>query len=331
MIAAGDRETSRTPRDGEYAVRVNIRSNGGLTADRRTGEIYVPLAGDGGRQIAKIERDGRITMLAIGMAGAQLAVSGDRLWQLASYAGLQLSRTSLSSLERTEVLGSEQDRHPRFKLLDRSGKALPASETERLHEEWKGAQFTVRDDGVPILLSRSGRLFEVAGRDVLKRSEPPGYEAALRELGRTGDFQATDLTIDGARRLLVLGETGLLRVGSGGGVQVTRFPASARQAPPWTAAVPLSGGDVLLLGGVSPLQEKPRPALVTRHGELQMLSLGPLKDCEGFDGSMADVASADPGGVAEVPGGRFVMLNRFCGLVYSFRPPLNPSGVPYRR
>ncbi|QKW39636.1 hypothetical protein HUT06_41070 [Actinomadura sp. NAK00032] len=325
MITAGDRETSRTPRDGEYAVRVNIRSNGGLTADRRTGEVYVPLAGDGGRQVAKIERDGRITMLPIGMAGAHLAVSGDHLWQMASYAGLQLSRTSLSSLDRTEVLGSEQDHHPRFKLLDRSGKALPAAEAERLREDWRGAQFTVRDDGVPILLSRSGRLFEVAGRDVLKRWEPPGYEAALRELGGAEHFHATDLTADGAQEVVVLGEAGLLRVGSDGAVQATRFPASARQAPPWTAAVPLSGGDVLLLGGVSPLQGKPRPALVTRHGELQMLSLGAQKNCDEFDGSMADVASADPGGVAEVPGGSYVLSDKNCGRVYRFRLPENLS------
>lgn len=328
-MIAGDRETSRAPRDGEYAVRVNLRSNGGMAVDPGTGQIYVPIAGDGGRRIARIERDGRITMLSGGMADAQLAVSNDHLWQMASYAGLQLSRTELSSLERTDVLGSDRETRPALKILDRAGKPLSATEKDRLDKYWKGSQFALRGDGVPVVLSRAGQLFEVAGRDTLKRWEPRGYEAAVNDAGQKGDFQATDLVADDARGLVILGKAGLLRVGDDGDVRGTRFPASARKAPPWTVALPLSSGAVLLLGGVSPLQGAPRPALVTSDGDLRSLSFGPQRECDEFDGSMADVASADPGGAAEMRDGSYVLLNKFCGLIYSFRLPSDLSGVPY--
>ncbi|NVI89546.1 hypothetical protein [Actinomadura sp. BRA 177] len=330
-MIAGDRETSRSPRDGEYAVRVNIRSNGGLTVDQETGRIYVPVAGAGGRRIARIEGDGRITMLSVGMADAQLAVSGDRLWQLASYAGLQLSRTSLSSLQTTDVLGSDEVTYPRLRILDRHGKPLPRSKVDRLNKYWKGSQFALKGDGDPIVLSRAGELFEVVGRDALKRWEPSGYEAALRGLGGADDFQATDLVADGAHGVIVLGKGGLLRAGGNGDVRGVGFPSSVREAPPWTAALPLSGGAVLLLGGVSPLQGTPRPALITADGELQALSFGPQKECDEFDGTMADVASADPGGVSKARDGSYIMLNKFCGLVYSFRLPSPLSGAPYRQ
>jgi hypothetical protein len=331
VVIAGDRETSRSPRDGEYAVRVNIRSNGGLTLDQETGRIYIPVAGHGGRQIARIERDGRITMLPVGMADAQLAVSGDHLWQLASYAGLQLSRTSLSSLRTTDVLGSDEETRPRFRILDRHGKPLPRSEVDRLSKYWKGSRFALKSDGDPIVLSRAGELFEVVGRDELKRWEPTGYEAALRGLGGADGFQATDLVADDAHGFIILGKAGLLRVGGNGGARGVRFPGSVREAPPWTAALPLSGGAVLLLGGVSPLQGTPRPTLVTPDGELQSLSFGPQKECDEFDGTMADAASADPGGVSKARDGSYILLNKFCGLVYSFRLPSRLSGDPYRQ
>ncbi|GAA1791465.1 hypothetical protein GCM10009735_24010 [Actinomadura chokoriensis] len=331
VIIAGDRETSRTPRDGEYAVRVNVRSNGGLTVDQGTGRIYVPIAGDGGRRIARIEADGRITMLPVGIADAQLAVSGDHLWQMASYAGLELSRTSLSSLRTTDVLESDEETDPRFKILDRHGEPLSATEADRLNKNWRGSQFALSGTGVPIVLSRAGQLFEVVGRNVLKRWEPPGYEAALRDLGGAEDFHATELVADGPHGVIALGRAGLLRVGADGGVRATEFPRSAKTAPPWTAALPLSGGAVLLLGGVSPLQGSPRPALITPDGDLQSLSLGLQRECDEFDGSMADVASADPGGASKGRDGSYIMLNKFCGVIYSFRLPSHLTSEPYRQ
>ncbi|WP_131736899.1 hypothetical protein [Actinomadura roseirufa] len=325
VIIAGDPNIHRPPRDGEYALRASAHSNGGLALDQRTGAVYFPVTGEMGKVVARLERNGSISALPIGIGADQLFAAGGQLWMMLSSAGVHLVKVNLSTLEKTDVLGADGEARTRFEVLDPLAKVVSTEERDELGKHWKGSLFTIRGDGVPVLISSAGQLFEVVGRNALRRWRPQGYEKALSEAA-PAPFQPTGLIPDGRRGIVTLGHTGLLRVGDDGASRGFRFPATVQKMPPWTEMAPLSNGSILLLGGVSALEQRPRPTLLKLDGSLESLSFGTQKKCDDFNGSMAAVASAKPTGMVKSADGAYVMGDKYCGLIYSFRLPDHISG-----
>lgn len=328
VIVAGQDGNSSPPQDGDYALRVGMLSNGGLAVDKQ-GRLYIALAGGGIHRIARVETDGRVSILSVDNQAEQIAVSGDDLWVLSTNSGIRISRVSISTLKRTGVAGISSADRVRLELLGESGVPLSPNVREDLERSWRDSLLTVRSDGVPIVASSGGDLFEVSGPRTLKSWQPVGYQAALRDLGGAKRFRLTGLMADPKQGIVILGRTGLVRIGQDGHAKGFRFPGSAEKMPSWTAVVPLGDGSLLLLGGTSPVQLKPRPALMRPNGDVESLALGRQDDCERFDGSMSAIASADPGGIVRLPNGDYALMDKYCDSVYSFRIPGSLVGRPY--
>ncbi|NEA29752.1 hypothetical protein [Actinomadura bangladeshensis] len=231
---------------------------------------------------------------------------------------------SLSDLRERDVLRSDGGR--KMTILGPSGRRLAPDEQKKLDGSWEGSRFTVRGDGVPIIVSRAGDLFEVVGEGKVREWQPEGYELARREIGGTDDLRPRDTVPDGTHGLIVLGTRGLIRVRPERAAQAVRFPEAAKGLPPWSAVTPLTDGSALLLGGTSAFQREPRPTLVRADGRLVKLALGGPQWCDQFDGTLAAVASSDPGGLARMPNGDYVLSDKNCGRIYRFRLPKTLTG-----
>ncbi|MEU8341988.1 hypothetical protein AB0C74_09845 [Spirillospora sp. NPDC048832] len=329
MVIAGSPDDYRSPRDGDYAVRSSAQSDGGLAVDPSTGLTYYRTAGSADPRVARIERDGRLTTFRVRNPGDQLAIAAGELWIMSSAKSLWLSRVSLSDLREQDVLRSEGGKTPQ--IMAPSGGPLTPERQQRVNRGWEGARFTVRGDGVPVIVKRSGDLFEVAGAEKLRQWTPDGYVAAVRKVAGTGELRLRDVAAaEGPRGLVVLGVRGLVRVAADGAASAVRFPASTKKTPPWSAVAPLPGGSALLLGGTSAFQREPRPVLVRPDGVLELLAFGGPAWCDQFDGTLAAVASAEPGGLARAPDGSYVLSDKNCGRIYRFRLPENLRGSTYR-
>jgi hypothetical protein len=69
--------------------------------------------------------------------------------------------------------------------------------------------------------------------------------------------------------------------------------------------------------------------LVRPDGRLELLPFGGPKWCDQFDGTLAAVASAEPGGLAHMPNGDYVLSDENCGRIYRFRLPTPLNGTAY--
>ncbi|MFF4236008.1 hypothetical protein ACFYYL_09115 [Actinomadura geliboluensis] len=328
VVIAGSPDDYRPPRDGDYAVRSSAQSDGGLTVDPSTGLTYYRTAGSADPRIARIERDGRLTTFRVRNPGDQLAIAAGELWIMSAAKALRLSKISLAGLREQDVLPSEGGRTPQ--ITAPSGRPLAPGRQRQMNRAWEGARFAIRGDGVPVIVTRGGELFEVAGAGRLRQWTPAGYEAAVRKVAGTGELRPRDAAADERRGLVVLGVRGLVHVRAERAASAVRFPASTEKSPPWSAVAPLPGGSALLLGGTSAFQREPRPVLVRPDGTLELLAFGGPAWCDQFDGTLAAVASAEPGGLARAPDGSYVLSDKNCGRIYRFRLPENLSGSTYR-
>ncbi|MEU6035905.1 hypothetical protein ABZ801_10885 [Actinomadura sp. NPDC047616] len=330
VIIAGDPGLDRPPRDGEYALRASAYSDGGLAVDPRSGAVYFPTAGSEGRSIARIERDGRLTLIRSQNHADQLGISGNELWVLSSQGRPHLTSISLSTLQTTFDL--DLSRIPeRIQITNPSGDPLSDPERSRLEADLSGSSFTIRGDGIPVIASRAGRIFELSKTRELREWIPDGYAEALRQTTEGKEFRLMSLAPAERRGVIVLGRNGLVRVDDSGHSKAIRFPTSDGGRPPWSAALSLDDGSILLLGGTTETQRTPRPTLVRPDGSLELLSFGGPRWCDEFDGSLAVVASANPGGLAKRTDGTYVISDKDCGKVYSFTLPPRLSGSPYPR
>ncbi|MFC4912386.1 hypothetical protein [Actinomadura gamaensis] len=331
VVIAGEYRVNRDPKDGEFAVRSSAYSDGGL-AVTAAGRPYFEVAfGEQGR-IARIERDGRLTLLSLGELPDQLAADTGALWLLRSVGGLSLVRASLSDLTQTVYARwRSQGKPDLMKVTNHDGRPFGAAEQAALSRDWLGSKLVLRGDGVPILVNQKGALFEARGGGELRAWNSGDYVMALRAVTPTGgDFTVTAAGSDGRGGLVVVGRTGLIRVPREAPASAVPFPESARSQPPWTAVTSMQDGSLLLLGGVDASHRTPRPVLVRSDGSLLLLNWGGPKWCDQFDGTSAAVASAVPGGVGRLPNGDLVLSDKNCGRVYEFRPPSNMDGRPYR-
>ncbi|GAA1791458.1 hypothetical protein GCM10009735_24000 [Actinomadura chokoriensis] len=126
---------------------------------------------------------------------------------------------------------------------------------------------------------------------------------------------------DGQRGLIVLGTRGLIRVRPDRAAEAIRFPEAAKGRPLWSAMTLLADGSVLVLSATFAFYPGPRQMLARPDDRLVKLTFGGQQWCDQFDGTLAAVASANPGGLARMPNGDYVLNDKNCGRVYRFRLP----------
>ncbi|MFC6933093.1 hypothetical protein ACFQHO_23960 [Actinomadura yumaensis] len=300
VTIAGDYKVRGEPRDGEYALRTSAYGDGGL-AIGGDGTPYFGVLSGGDSRIAHVDSTGRLATWKLGNIPNQLDVQGDALWLMSSFSGLDLTRVSLKTLKQ-EVYVSWKSRLPgRLAVKSPSGRPIADDERSRLDRYWAGSRFVLRSDGVPVLVSKAGDLFEVAQHGELRQWHPSGYESALRKASGGKILDPTFATRDRSGGLILLGRRGLVRVPRDAGASGVAFPESTAKLPPWTGAAALNDGSILLLGGTTATGHTPRPTLEKPDGTMVRLDWGAPRSCAEFDGSLAVIGSAKPG---ESPSGR---------------------------
>jgi hypothetical protein len=321
-IIAGDYRINKDPVDGAFAVRTSAYSNGGLTV-AADGSLYVPVSyGYRSGRIARITTDGHLHLLPFSTIANQVATSGEALWLMTSAAsGTDLVHVALSTNKETPYFGwhSRYGDHPT--VLDASGDELPQAEQRRLDAYWGNSALGLRADTKPIIASNNGELFEALGDGKLKQWEPKGYSGALTKVRGGEKFDTTAVASDQKGGLLVLGRKGLIRIPTSSKAHGITFPNSDAGVPPWTSAIDLNDGSVLLLGGVADTNPAPRPTRIRPDGRLEPLDWGAYKYCGSFDSTLAIVGSADVRGAARRPDGSIVVNDLNCGQVYAFSMP----------
>ncbi|GLZ14781.1 hypothetical protein Acsp04_50160 [Actinomadura sp. NBRC 104425] len=329
VIIAGDHNINRDPRDGEYALQTSAYTNGGLAAAGDGRIMFEVVHGREGR-IARLEHNGRITLLKLGNVPSQLAVHGNDLWLMSAYSGFDLTKASLATLGQEVQLAWDSALGEKLSVVTDSGRPASKTKREEIAESLQDARFNLRADGTPIIARKDGELFEVPEIGTIRRWHPEGYDKALAKVSAGTTFDTTYVASDSRTgEMAILGHQGIIWIPRTGAASGLRFPQSARSLPPWTVAAQLGDGSTLLLGGVNATHRTPRPVRASKDKGLTLLSWGEARRCDEFDGSLATIGSAFPGGIARLPDGSLVISDKMCGRVYSFRMPDDPAGRPY--
>jgi hypothetical protein len=329
VIIAGDYRNNEDPVDGTYAVQANASSLGGLAVGP-DGSVYFPIPISDQGRIARVTPDGRFHILPFETIAKQIAVEDESLWLMSSYSdGFSLTRISMPDNKKTLYVGWHSQAGNNLKVVPSPGKAITKKQRQELEGYWANSVFSLRSDGAPIIASSRGELFESLGDGKLQRWDPPGYKNALDQIAKDQQLKPLAMSQDGNGGLAILGRSGIVRIPSAGTAQVIKFPPSTANFPPWSSMAPLDGGSILLLGGVSAMQDTPRPTRVLPNGTLELLPWGSSKRCDEFDGTLSTIGSLEPGGAGRRPDGSIVVSDRQCDRVYAFRPPNPLSGSPY--
>ncbi len=239
-----------------------------------------------------------------------------------------MTRVSIATHAKTEIVNLSDFKHG-VKMLDAKGAPVATTIREEWSKDWRDARFMIRGDGTPVIVSGEGRLLEVQEKNDFREWEPKGYPAALRRLTKKAKLRPTDIVPLGRQGALILGEGGLIRIDDNGELREVAIPPTVGGFQMWTTAVPLADGSTLLLGGHSAQEKEPRVGLVRPTEDVVTASFGRAVPCDRFDGSLASVAASDPGGVAHLPDGSYVISDKECGRIYNFRLPDRLTGTPY--
>jgi hypothetical protein len=287
------------------------------------GSVYFPVRKSQESHIARVASDRRLKILPFETIANRLAIRANILWLMTSSSqGIDLERVDLSNYSRVTYFGWKSRLGEQPISLDPSGKVLPKDEQRRLEGHWANSTFGLRNDGVPIIVSGEGRLFEAVGEGRLRSWQPHGYASALERITGEQDLEPYAVSLNTEDdSLTILGRKGVLSVPLNGLSTSIAFPKSIPAAKSWTAAVSLADGSVLLLGGNKSFPQRPNPTRLSPNGKLSALSWGNWTDCDNFDGSLAVIGSAYPGSVARRPDGSLVMNDNRCGRVYAFKMP----------
>jgi hypothetical protein len=342
VIIAGDSRLNGDPEDGEYAVRTSANSTGGLAA-AADGSIYFPVLDGPQHTLARITKDGRLHRLPYQTEADRLAISGDTLWLMSSgSAWLNLESVPLSRLLKNDpnlIRDLRDGKWPKYlQASDRQGKppvimdgeerSRRSADQPRKASEWGDVGLVLRSDGSPIVVSRAGELFQALGDNKVRRWSPPGYAAALKKASNGSQFEFIGANGDGHGNIAILGKSGMVHLPASGAVSSTIFPEPKGPLQRWTSALPLSNGSTVLLGSESSSDEQPQPGLVTSAGQMYTLAWGKDIHCREFDGSLAAIRSAYPGGISRLSDGSYALYNRSCSQIYAFRLPERMTGQP---
>jgi hypothetical protein len=261
----------------------------------------------------------------------RIEVRGDNLWLMTSAnAGIDLVKVSLATNGETPYFGWNSRFGKQPIVLDGSGNRLSEAEQRKLDHHWGDSAFGLRG-GTPIIANKRGELFESLGKGTLRRWDPQGYSAALREVTNKKYFSPTSIANDHSGGLVILGRQGLIRIPATGTARGIIFPNSVTELPPWNSVIELDDGSIILLGGASTTKPTPHPARVRPDGVLERLNWGGEKYCNGFDGTLAIVGSAEIGGVGKRPDGTIVVNDLSCGQIYAIQLPATMQGTPYSK
>lgn len=329
VVIAGNPAINRDPRDGQYALQSSAYGGGGLAVSV-DGTIFYRVYYSREGRIVRLGKDGRVALNVVNIVPDQMFIRGNDLWLVGANSGLAVTRVSISDWKQERII--QWDARTRLKgveVVDHSGMPFSVDELKRLYADWKGAKMVIRADGTPVVVARSGRLFEILGPQRLREWIPAGYAQALGKVADDKQFDPEDAVLDDEGDLILLGAKGIVHIPRAEVARQVRFPESVAKLPPWTAVTPLGQGSVLLLGGTTATQNTPRPTIVRPDGRLELLSWGSFRWCAGSDGTLAAVASALPGGVVRRNDGTLLLNDKRCGQVYAFRLPDRLVGTPY--
>ncbi|WP_329518769.1 hypothetical protein [Spirillospora sp. NBC_01491] len=331
VIIAGDTNLNRDPRDGEYGLRSSAYGGGGI-AISAGGDIYYRVYYDSEGRVARLGRDGKVSLYGVDIVPDQMVIYGDDLWLIAAGFGIKVLRVSVAGWRQAEVIKwMDLKDSKNIEVRDSAGGSLSASVKLQLYPNWKGAKLVVRADGVPIVISKTGMLFEVRGPGRLDEWRPLGYGDALAKVVEEGEFQPSDAVLDDQGGLVLLGHGGIIRLPRTGSATSVRFPKSVSRLPSWSTVVSAGQGAVVLLGGMKASAIAPRPTLVRRDGRMERLSWGGFVRCDKFDGSLSSVASAMSSGSVRAADGSILMNDKGCGRVYSFKLPDRLAGSAFEK
>ncbi|MEU5880306.1 hypothetical protein [Spirillospora sp. NPDC047279] len=329
VIIAGDTSNDRPPVDGEYALRTGANGTGAIAVST-DGTVYFPASSQLGHRLARISRDGRLHVLPIATEADRLIIKADTLWLMtASKNTVALESRPLRDLNRSTNLLTAQGPGGRSPLVVNSnGQALPGTEQRRLISSLGSADFSLRQDGTPILVTEEGALYEVLGGNRIRPWSPSGYRAALKANSGSGHFQLMDVVTDDQGDVLLLGDKGLVRIPSRGSATGVRFPSAVEKLPSWTTMLPLRNGTIVLLGSTEVRASPPSPGLLTPAGELRTVNWGAQPSCWKFSGTLSAVQSAQLGGVAAHPDGYYLATDFGCSTIIAFKLTAPLSGTP---
>jgi len=320
VVLAGNGR-SGLPVDGAYAVRTPVTPVGRVLA-LPDGSLLFPVQYGGWSaesRLARLTPDGRIHLRTDILGGNEYtsyAMSGNDLWilQPSVDAPGRLTKASLNGNGKTTMLSWSDEGANRFTFEDSRGHQVPAAERHRLAAGWNATALGVRHDGTPIIAAENGDLYQLLGKDRLRRWIPPGYEKASDSAHAIARLFPEVIISDGEKGLHVIGQQGIVHVPGRGSATGVRFPG-AEQGDQLSVvgAVASTDGELLIAGSARGLLR------ADARGRVRFeMQYGDGKSCT-VPASLSAVGADKLGGIAERPGGVLVVTGLRCGRLYGLR------------
>lgn len=269
VVVAGTGDAGSTL-NGEFALRTPV-SPVGPVAPGPDGTLYLPIRQDNGKsvRIARLAPDGRIHVIGPALnwgVGSKLTVGAGKLWVLRTGANSFLGRYSLSgTLESTYFDRTGSKDAPVF--VNDDFEPLPKREQKGWRERWVSGEHSPSavavgsdgSDGIPVVASRSGELFQALGGGEIRPWRPAGYAAAFERLVARGESDAFTRNIDSlfygpSGSLNVLASAGVIRITGRAQVMVTPIDYTERPGHgfTWAGGVAFENGTLILVSQADP-------------------------------------------------------------------------------
>jgi hypothetical protein len=245
-------------------------------------------------------------------------VSGNDLWVLQPTGGVHdegtLIKTSVNGGRTTAVLRWREKGRNRFAIENSRGGQLPAAERHRLATGWNATALGTRPDGAPIVATDNGDLYQVLGKDKLRRWTPTGYEKA-RDKAHSSlvSFGPGVLMLDHDKGLYVIGQNGIVHIPERGSATGVLFPGGKEgDAYSSVGAISAQSG-ILIADSDSGLLS------VDSHGRAQFLVKRRSYETCAVRGPLSSIENDSLGGMTLRSNGVVAVTGLNCGRVYGLQ------------
>jgi hypothetical protein len=329
VVLAGNGE-QKNPVNGAYATRSPVYASGAIAA-APDGSIFTFADNGQDRALVRIGRDGKVSVFsgrASGVDRQVLAATSTHVWWLGTGDSSVLFRYSLDGTKEESFFGPSGSGPKNLTFVGASGRAVPEAQGRALVKRWRPSAMAVRDDGVPIVATEDGSLYEALGQGKVRPWNPPGYTEAIRKArtrqGASGPAPSElspSVIIPGRNGELVIVGIGIIHVPRRGGVQTTSFRVPDDVLWTWGGGVTLDDDSLLLVDtGVGRLLR------IGSDGSMFRVPAITSQNCT-FPGTLGPVNLNRPvAGPARRSDGTFTLAN--CGRVFGFQPPAPQTGQP---
>ncbi|MGI8335024.1 hypothetical protein ACRYCC_34150 [Actinomadura scrupuli] len=320
VVLAGNGEQKK-PVDGAFATRSPVYASGAIAA-APDGSIFTFADNGRNRTLVRIGSDGRVHVLPVltPLAGrVVLAATRTGVWSMDTGEHASLTRTALDGSGQTLVFGPAEGGPTSLTFVDAAGRLLPEAQRRTLLKRWKPSAMAVRDDGIPVVATEDGSLYEALGQGKLRPWTPAGYADAVRK-ARTRQGTSGPSPIELSPSAIMPGRTGeVIVVGTGiihvprrGEVKATGFRVPHDVLWRWSGGVALNDGSLLLLE-----TNIGRLLRVAADGSLYRLPAFATQICTDYKPVV---------GPSRRPDGTIALGS--CGRLLGFRPPMPQGDEP---